>query len=116
MTFSSEADAISYVDEELARGLPTEWSFERDSGPLRWRIVRQGKPPVAGWDEYDLEVTGDLCVVIIYYGNSDAGPLRIEKVMQAALVVHCEAFEWYPLRQMLPLLLASYAPNRWGLT
>jgi hypothetical protein len=116
MRFSSAGEAVEYVSEQSAHGLPAGWSIRKEEhSPLAWRIV----PRSAGeWSDQDyrLEVTEDLQKIILYYGNDDHGGLQLHHVLLKARVLSIEALDHFPLADVLRSTIGKLKANQWGLT
>jgi hypothetical protein len=113
MPFTSDSELVDYVESQIQLVLPVDWRFERLEGRrLGWRIV----PPGRNLTDYLMYSTGDRSSLLFVYGNSDAGPLRLEQMLLNAKMLNMEALHLFPLSRMVEHLLKTCELNRWGLT
>ena len=111
--FGSAEDAETYVDVELRAALLEGWRFRRAQEPLAWIVEKNsGNAPM---ENYGVRVSRGLDLVILTYGNSDAGAFNLSLVLQNALVVEAGMLRGFPLRRCLQHLFER-KPNLWGLT
>jgi hypothetical protein len=113
--FQSDADVECYVEQQFAKGLPSDWSYHRGSHGLEWHIEpRVRVDNVAGWVDYILSVSGDRRFFIFYYGNTDAG-CSFEHLSKA-MVISSYELRHYPLAEAVGYVIRNCALNKWGLT
>jgi hypothetical protein len=111
--FNSDSELVDYVESQVRLSLSTGWRLQRLEGNrLGWRIV----PPDNNLADYLLYVTGDRTSLLFVYGNTDAGPLRVEQMLLNAKMLDLEALRLFPLSRMFEHLLKTCELNRWGLT
>ena len=113
--FQSDVDVERYVEEQLAKGVPSDWSYQRCDQGLEWHIeprVRADK--VAGWVDYILCVSGDWRFFIFYYGNTDAG--CAPQVLSKAMVITSVELRYRPLAEAVSYVIRNCELNNWGLT
>ena len=114
---------ITYIEAELERGLPDgyRWSREvrdwRRSPPIHlgdvlWWITPQ---TTRGMEEgYHLYTSPDGQVLILTYGNTDAGARP--RLWHSAFVLGLDDLRHIPLSEMIRAEIPSSPPNRYGLT
>jgi hypothetical protein len=110
MQFDSDADVERYVESQLTKGLPPDWSLRRDKGLLVWRIVAEGLR------DFILQVSSDRKFFILYHGNSDAGGLSLHHVLLNAKVIKSDTLCYFSLAEAVADVIGSCEPNQWGLT
>jgi len=111
-------EAEQYLAAELKRAVPPGWSVERIDGPrLSWKIARNAIPS-GEWpiQEYDIQVSAGLDVIIFTHGNKDVGPLQLDHVLQNALVIDASALREFGMTACIKRLLTDCRPNEWGYT
>ena len=67
-------------------------------------------------ENYILEVSRDRELFVLYFGNTDAGPLRLSHFLLNGKVVAAEALDRFPLADVIAEVVGHCALNRWGLT
>ena len=113
MQFNSDEAVARYVADEMVRGLPPGWTWQRAStGELRWSMTLEGSCR----EDYELHVTSDRKLFIFEYGNTDAGGFTLEKVLLNAKVLDSAALEQFPLADAISHVIRNCKPNQWGLT
>jgi hypothetical protein len=115
MKFQSEADVEAYVAGEASKALPPGWVLERPSrDQLVWVMAPDaGRKNLAN---YILEVSRDLGKFVVYFGNTDAGPLRLSHFLLNGKVIAAEALDRFPLATVIADVIGHCELNRWGLT
>jgi hypothetical protein len=114
MKFETQTRVASYVKEEAEKGLPAGWILVPTRESLTWDIAREGKNPAI--ENYILTVSDDLEHFILYFDNTDAGPLYLHQVLLNAKVITAKGLDIFPLAKALAYLVAHCRVNRWGMT
>jgi hypothetical protein len=109
----NRATAEAFVERELRRALPAGWTAERSGGCWIVTVDRSG-----GWRSYEVRLDPGSLWIIVTHGNTDAGAMRLERLMLRATVIPLEGlpFVGMDLARCFAHLFASEPPNRWGLT
>jgi len=112
--FRSRNDVENYLSQELRAAVPEGWEFRRAGEELNWTIRKQGS--TFPQESYAVRVTVGLDLVILYHGNSDAGPFGLRQVLNSAMVIDSVLLRAFSLRQCLAKMFAECEPNVYGLT
>jgi hypothetical protein len=84
-------EAIAWVRAEIERSLPPGWrvsGFNRDplSGDIE-RIARTPDQSTQSGMGYGMRISPAFDFLVFTWGNTDAGPLRLEQVLTRAVVI-----------------------------
>ncbi len=100
-----------FVRTEIERALPPGWCVTGlDSAYLRGQIARIGMDP-----DYEVIIPTGLDLLIFTWGNSGAGPLRVESAMEQAFVVTPVILRMFGMKACLTRLL-QFPGNAYMLT
>ena len=117
MQFATEDDVIDYVEREIAKVIPSGWSFVREArNPLVWQIKPDEPSASAPIENYRLHVTDDRKLFVLEHGNTDAGALSLYHVLLNAKVIEAQAFDIFPLSEAIRYVMERCEPNLMGLT
>jgi hypothetical protein len=81
---NSASEAAAFVRRQIERSLPTGWCVTGldESDYLHGQISRIGDSP-----HYGVIIPAALDLLIFTWGNSSAGPFRVEQALEQALVI-----------------------------
>jgi hypothetical protein len=123
--FENASEAVRYVTAELEAAVPTGWSVEHEEVPFANAMVPSFTEPRRTWrvrkevvmEDFRLYLTPGLDLLIITYGNTDAGAMDLpHQFIERSLVVRTEVLRGWRLRDLLEYTMSKYEPNHWGLT
>ena len=125
--FSNDENVKEYVESELKRVVPADWNVEclekmpRFGGPaLEW-VIRKTQFREGDWpdQDYRIQVSKNLELFVILYGNRDIGGFGLWHVLQSAMVIHGSCLRSlgnYNLGDCVEYVMKNLKPNEWGYT
>lgn len=114
---------VNYIEAEMERVLRPDWKWERIAcdwrrdpprhlSDVEWCI--REVPAKGGEAYYRLYTSPDGRMLLLSYGNTDAGP--VPHLWRQAAVMDIEHLHYAPLGRMLQSVVGHLPPDRYGLT